>query len=279
MFYDYIEIGTSDFNTEIQKKDNKVGISIEPVKYYLDKLPNKNNCIKLNIACSNHNGLCTIYYIPESNIIKYKLPQWVKGCNSINSYHKTVEKLCNNNNLNIEEISDNYQVETKKLSTIIENMNVKGIYYLKIDTEGHDCVILKEFHNDIVNNDSLPHLILFESNILSNKKEIDNIINLFINKGYDLIYRNTDTELQLNLKKIKNKSHFSDKIKKYYIMDYPKNYNIKNLPHKNTLEDAQKYCIKHNCSGITYQNNIYQVRNGKYMKYYNDNNLISWVYL
>jgi hypothetical protein len=48
-FYDFIEIGTSDFDTEIEKKDNKIGISIEPIKYYLDRVTNKPNCIKLNI--------------------------------------------------------------------------------------------------------------------------------------------------------------------------------------------------------------------------------------
>ena len=37
MFVDFIEIGTSDFNTEIQKKDNRIGLSIEPVKYLLSK--------------------------------------------------------------------------------------------------------------------------------------------------------------------------------------------------------------------------------------------------
>tara|TARA_Y100000741_G_scaffold359915_1_gene341333 strand:- start:859 stop:972 length:114 start_codon:yes stop_codon:yes gene_type:complete len=37
MFLDFIEIGTSDFDTKIQKKDNKIGISIDGVKYYIDK--------------------------------------------------------------------------------------------------------------------------------------------------------------------------------------------------------------------------------------------------
>lgn len=39
-FYDFIEIGTYDFDTLIR-------ISIEPVKMYLDNLSNKNNIKKL----------------------------------------------------------------------------------------------------------------------------------------------------------------------------------------------------------------------------------------
>ena len=45
-FLDFIEIGTSDFDTEIEKNDNKIGISIEAVKYYTENLPNKNGCVK-----------------------------------------------------------------------------------------------------------------------------------------------------------------------------------------------------------------------------------------
>ena len=36
--YDFIEIGTSDFDTLIESSDdNVVGLSIEPIKYYLDR--------------------------------------------------------------------------------------------------------------------------------------------------------------------------------------------------------------------------------------------------
>jgi hypothetical protein len=57
MHYDFIEIGTSCFDTLIEKSsDVKVGISIEPIKYYCDKLPNKKNVIKLNKGISDQNG-------------------------------------------------------------------------------------------------------------------------------------------------------------------------------------------------------------------------------
>ena len=87
MFLDFIEIGTSDFDTEIQKKDNKIGISIDAVKYYIDKLPNKTGCTKINNGISNFNGEIIINYVSIENIKKYKLPIWVRGCNSVNHYH------------------------------------------------------------------------------------------------------------------------------------------------------------------------------------------------
>ena len=50
MKYDFIEIGTSDFDTLLETTINKIGISIEPLKYYLDNLPNNDKVIKVNCA-------------------------------------------------------------------------------------------------------------------------------------------------------------------------------------------------------------------------------------
>ena len=93
-FLDFIEIGTSDFETEMEKKDEKIGVSIEPVKYYLDRLPNKANCKKLNMAVSDHVATCNVNYVSEDMIAKHNLPSWVRGCNCINSFHRTVASLC-----------------------------------------------------------------------------------------------------------------------------------------------------------------------------------------
>lgn len=175
-FYDFIEIGTSDFDTEIEKMDSKYGISIEPIKYYLDKLPNKQHCIKRNIAISNYSGTCCVYYLSEKTIQTYGFPYYVRGCNSINSYHKTVTKLCNDKNLKIEEISEKEEIPVQTLVQTMDEMNIEGVYYLKIDTEGHDTSILKKFYEENTCNKYLPHVILFESNILSKKKKLKRLL-------------------------------------------------------------------------------------------------------
>jgi FkbM family methyltransferase len=282
MFLDFIEIGTSDFDTEIQKDDNKSGLSIEPVQYYIDKLPNKPNCQKLNIGISNINGTANVYYIPEDIIVKHNLAPWYKGCNSINHYHPTVANDFRQLGLNIKEMVTSYTVPIKTLMTVINEQNITGIHYLKIDTEGHDTVILNQFYKDITDNIYLPHKILFESNVLSNNRDVINIINMYGNKGYELISRNSDdTILKLNLQKIPNKTKFTDSIPKYYItvVESSVKYDVNNLPYNNTLEDAKKYCIEHNYSGITYENGIYQVKNGTYTEYVDDTNVMSWIYL
>ena len=47
MFLDFIEIGTSDFNTLIQAAGPAAhGLSIDPISLYLDRLPNRPGCKK-----------------------------------------------------------------------------------------------------------------------------------------------------------------------------------------------------------------------------------------
>ena len=79
LFLDFLEIGTSDFDTEIEKSDNEcIGMSIEPIKYYLDKLPEKNNVLKINCAISDKEGECEIYYVNSENINKYNIPWYIQ---------------------------------------------------------------------------------------------------------------------------------------------------------------------------------------------------------
>ena len=82
MNYDFIEVGTSDFETHIQNaRDETVGLSIEPIQYYLDRLPNKENVEKLNCAVSfdGKPGRDKVYYIPHETIIRQGIPHWIRG--------------------------------------------------------------------------------------------------------------------------------------------------------------------------------------------------------
>ena len=75
--YDFIEIGTSNFDTLIQSSDDEtLGISVDAVKYYIDNLPDKLNVKKINVGISDVNQVLDVYYIPENIINENKLPQW-----------------------------------------------------------------------------------------------------------------------------------------------------------------------------------------------------------
>ena len=116
------------------------------------------------------------------------------------TYHPTVYKLCLEKGLDVETTFTSYEVDVKTLMTIILENNISKIKYLKIDTEGHDVVILKKFYEDIIThkkNNLLPSKILFESNELSDPDAVTNIINLYRNIGYKLVSRGSDTILSL----------------------------------------------------------------------------------
>ena len=99
MKYDFIEIGTSDFDTLLETTTNKIGISIEPLKYYLNNLPNNDKVIKVNCAISDSDFETDIFWVSPDDIKKYNLPNWLRGCNSIISSHPSVMKELEKNNL------------------------------------------------------------------------------------------------------------------------------------------------------------------------------------
>ena len=68
---DFIEIGTSNFDTLLEKcSENEYGISVEPLKNYLDDLPEKRNVKKINCAVTHGKmtDFIDMYYIPKNKI-------------------------------------------------------------------------------------------------------------------------------------------------------------------------------------------------------------------
>lgn len=171
-----IEIGTSDFRTQAGKVE---GIFIEPVKYYFDRLP---ECNKINCAISNYEGVIDIYYLTDDEIKEYDLPQWVRGCNSVNTIHPSVAKLLRDRGISLDIICD-HTVPVRRIKSIIDEHNVTHIDLLKIDTEGHDCIILNDFLDTV---DILPKVIQFEANVLSVKSEVDQLCAALKYKGYSI---------------------------------------------------------------------------------------------
>lgn len=164
-----IEIGTSDFRTEAGKVD---GIFIEPVKEHFDSLP---ECKKENVAVSNYEGEINLFYIPSATIEREQLPNWVRGCNSVGEPHPTIvkndwQKFCRGE-----------VVKVVRIKSIIDKYQVKKIDFLKVDTEGHDCVILNDFLDTV---DIMPKKIQFENNVLSDPKQVNDLVLRLEKIGY-----------------------------------------------------------------------------------------------
>ena len=183
--YDFIEIGTSDFDSLSQLEESKNGISVEPLKIYLDRLPNKEGIVKVNCAISNVDGESNIFWIHPSDIEKYELPWWLKGCSSLYSPHPAMIRELRERNLNsLLRMSTCPMISWE---TLVRNYRVKSVDFLKIDTEGHDCVIL----NGILDSSEkiYPRKINFESNGLVPEDEVNSTINKLISLGYTIISR------------------------------------------------------------------------------------------
>lgn len=183
MNYDFIEIGTSNFRTLIEKAtEHTAGISIEPIKYYLDQLPIRPKVQKLNYAISpdNNFGNGTIYYIPENIITEKNLQRWMKGSNRLDFYH--------NNHKGLEKFVKKDIVKKVPLYYIFDKFNVEKLDCLKIDTEGCDCDILIAFYDFLKNKPTtnFPSKIIFETNSLNSKNKINEVLTKYTNIGYKI---------------------------------------------------------------------------------------------
>lgn len=165
-----VEIGTSDFRTDAGKVD---GLFIEPVKEHFDRLP---KCNKENIAISNYEGEIKIYYIPSFVIEAENLPQWVRGCNSINEPHPTLVKM------GWGHFAGYDTVKVERIKTVLERHNITQIDTLKIDTEGHDTVILNDYLDTVT---IKPSKIIFESNVLSSASDVNKLVKRLQKLGYN----------------------------------------------------------------------------------------------
>ena len=198
MDVDFVEIGTSNFHTLIQTcSDAHRGFSIDAISYYLKSLPDKPNVKKIHAAITSNRTCDTIdvYYIPEIAIETHRLPSWFKGCNRIGEYHPL------HISWNIKHLVTIETVPLINIDEFLEKHNIRKIRYMKIDTEGHDAVILRGLFKYIETKplEYFPDTIEFESNEWMSDKEFLDILNKYISLGYNVksMSRESDTILTL----------------------------------------------------------------------------------
>jgi FkbM family methyltransferase len=188
MKYKFIEIGSCDFNTQIDSlTNNEYGICVDPIKYYLDNLPNTDNLFKENSAVSNSSGSIEVFYIPAQIIEQYNFPEWFKGCNSVNSPHPTIKQELLNANIDLSIINKS-TVDCITYEQLVLKYKAINIDYLKIDTEGHEPSIIDSLCQFYASNKNFnpPSVINFEAFIgkLVSQEDINLSIDKLKNIGY-----------------------------------------------------------------------------------------------
>jgi FkbM family methyltransferase len=184
MNLDFIEIGTSNFDTLIEScTDDTLGISIEPIEEYLNQLPDKKNVIKLKCGVSDVDSVVDLYYVELQDINNHGLPSWIRGCNSILKPHPSTVDVLKERNL--EHLMKKSVCEVITWDTLINRFNIESVKYLKIDTEGHDCSILRNIVQSKTN--VRPQKVLFENNVLTDSTFFQSTLEILRQNGYNII--------------------------------------------------------------------------------------------
>jgi FkbM family methyltransferase len=173
------------------------GLSVEPLKCYLDLLPNKPNAKKIHACISDKDGEIDIFYVHPSTINFYSLDFGLKGCNSIGQPHKSAQQYLKDNNLP-EKLIQKEKALVKSIKTLFNENNVEGIDFLKIDTEGHDLIIMNNYIDYSIEHKRLwAKKIQFEANVLTIRADQEAVIKRLEQHGYTLISFDTDAVLEL----------------------------------------------------------------------------------
>lgn len=191
--FDFIEIGTSGFDTLIEAaSDSLRGLSVEPLKHLQDTLPNRNNVKKVSCAIGDEPGWKDIYYLPtyfmEFNGIDlkdYSEAQFLYGLGRIGEMSQDVVNRFG---------STGYMppyllyvkrtlVPMKTVAQIYSEHAVNGVTLLKLDCEGFDYrIMLAAFDFYESSNISFPIIIEFENN--SDYRAASVVVERLLSLGY-----------------------------------------------------------------------------------------------
>lgn len=198
MYFDFVDIGTCDFETSAHTaKSHQSVLLVEPLEFYLNRVPNGPNITKANLAVGNVNGSIEVKFVPEQVISNYKLPDWLKGCSNVgNGYHNTVYRLFTENNISLNLIETRH-IDVVTFEELCKRYNVTSINNLKIDTEGYEQYILPNVLDMIKKGFRIDNLKYENQESLGNKPFVDLLTKEFISQNYKVVDINqTDTTLQ-----------------------------------------------------------------------------------
>lgn len=173
----FVDVGAHDgktYNNTLYFENNNKwqGYNIEPIKSVFNKLViNRPNSININCAINNSDGISDFIL----NTGYTEMISGLKDTYDNRHFHRLNLELCEYGGT-----SNIIKVNTKKLSTIFDEYNVKYINYLSIDTEGSEFNVIQSIDFDKVFID----IIQFENNYQDITKKI---IKFLIEKNYEIL--------------------------------------------------------------------------------------------
>ena len=159
----FLEIGSCDFDNLVYLSDKGWrGVVVEPVKEYLDNLPKKDNIIYLNFALDVSIGKRAFYEAPLE--LRNKDRDF-KGMGTLIPFNEKT-------------LTVKSEVNTITWDYILDTYKILQIDFLKIDTEGYDFVLLKNFPFNKIK----PKYIIFE--IIHIRDKYQDLLDYLIQMGY-----------------------------------------------------------------------------------------------
>ena len=144
--FDFVEIGTSNFETLLQESGNEaMGLSVDALSLYLDQLPWRTNVQKVHAAIvdeAQRDALePRVFYIDPSDIKRYRLEWWLKGCNKVGKPHpKAMHSL---QTRQLDHLMRNASVAMMTFADLCRVHRVRSIGVLKVDVEGFEANVLR----------------------------------------------------------------------------------------------------------------------------------------
>lgn len=161
MKFDFLDIGTCDFDTSADKltaNPTAKILLVEPLKFYLDNIPSNDNILKVNVAIGKTFDTVDVFYLEQETITKFHLPEWLRGCNRIGRPHWLALQELSRTGLSIDLVKS-YNIEMISFKTLCDRYNITSIGQLKIDTEGYEHMILPEVYEEITNGLNIQSII------------------------------------------------------------------------------------------------------------------------
>lgn len=199
----FLEVGTSDFNTMLEMYQNSpdaTGISMEPLKFYLDSLPDHPQVKKLAAALvSEPSPNIDVYYIKPEIIADEKndIKDFMKGCNSVgkpHDYHLHYNTFStgpyegdNARNLIEEGLVEVSKVPCYTYKQLMEIYDIDYFDTVKLDTEGTDAILLEsilDYHEET--GKLLPKYIDYETNLHNKLEDIQKVTKRLLSLGYSI---------------------------------------------------------------------------------------------
>jgi hypothetical protein len=186
MRFDFVDIGTCDFNTsadEVLKDEKAKVLLIEPLRFYLDRLRVHDNILKSNVAIGDRRDRVPVFYLDENVIKQYDLPNWLKGCSTIGRPHWLAVSNLEQKGLSLDLIQQ-HEINMVTFDDLCAVYDIQSIGKLTIDTEGHDHLILPDVYKKVANGFDIKTIIFEYQPYMENTQKLDELAAQFEKLGY-----------------------------------------------------------------------------------------------